>query len=329
MTNTSELRYDINTINIKTLGNVSSNDNITIHSEFIAPNLFEVGCTLYYNEFLLNKFNSLDRINKLENYKRDKLSNSLKKKYKDKKEIKYDIYSWLEIISGSITEKKNKILTLYHNEELHNALSLVKDINNLKYKVFYNDFDGNHNTYFNKIIKEISSTDIIFGNSGVYISECLQIKYLLTQFGVMLNCLDNNGIFIYRIGSLYTKISIKLLYLCNYLFNKLRIIKPVYNSVLKINLYIICEGFNKNKAKEIKNEFLKIIKNINKKEEINDILTKINISPDFINLLNSINLNIQEKQLIELNNNINNKNNIDILKKIDENNNILLSKLKL
>ena len=326
MTNTSELRYDINTINIKTLENVSSS---TIHSEFISPNLFEVGCTLYYNEFLLKKFNSLDKINKLENYKKDRLSNSLKKKYKDKKEIQYDIYSWLEIILGNITGKVKKILTLYHNEELHNALSLVKDINNLKFKVFYNNFDGNHNAYFNKIIKEISSTDIIFGNSGVYISECLQIKYLLTQFSIMLHCLDNNGIFIYRIGGLYTKISIKLLYLCNYLFNKLRIIKPVYNSILKINLYVICEGFNKNKAKDIKNEFLKIIKDIDTKEEINDILTKINISPDFINLLNSINLNIQEKQLIELNNITDNENNIDILKKLDENNNILLSKLKL
>ena len=69
MTNNAELRYEINNIDIKNLDKLSNNDYITIYSKFIPPNIFEFGCNLFYNEYLLNRYKFLKDINALEKYK--------------------------------------------------------------------------------------------------------------------------------------------------------------------------------------------------------------------------------------------------------------------
>ena len=310
-------KLDVPTTNIPK--NIKKNYNV-LFSDYISPNLLLSGGNLLYREIIINIYNNKDKINIKHKQLTTQIYDFVSKLYtklSNKKKLPEvtDLFlDWIEILLLHNNRPiENDILVLFDNNDINSALYLVANYSKVKPTIKINDFNNNFNNYCNKIITTIKKQKLIIGTSGIELDERMQLKYIISQFYIMLNCLDNNGTFIFRVGSIYTKIILKIINICNNIFKDVFIVKPTINDILNLQVYIICKKFDKNKGYELLHIFKEIIELIDTKQHIIDILDNYNISQEYTKIILNINSKIQITQnnkLEKLNND--NKTNINI-----------------
>ena len=146
------------------------------------------------------------------------------------------------------------------------------------------------------------------------------INLFVSEIYIILNLLKDNGHAIIKIYDIYSKYSIKVLYIISLFFEKIYIIKPLTSRPANSEKYILGYKFKKNQEYDF---YLNILKNIiitNNLELLNN--NNIIVQFQFIEKILNYNKWYTKRQISYIDKTINyineykNKNNIDFLKKI-------------
>jgi hypothetical protein len=116
--------------------------------------------------------------------------------------------------------------------------------------------DGNGNIYclnnINKFIENVgeNSCDFITADGGFDFScnynaqETDFLLFLISEIYIILKTLKNNGNCLIKVYDIYSKISIKIIYILTLFFKEIYIIKPLTSRPANSEKYMICKNFN-------------------------------------------------------------------------------------
>jgi hypothetical protein len=160
--------------------------------------------------------------------------------------------------------------------------------NSIKYHRAQKNFDENDRYFIKNHIDE--QYNFIIYNYD-YESNCDLNLSFYKIIKLVLNHLNENGIFIIKVPNLDYSIINQIIYLLSYLFDKTYILKPTISAPLINDKYILCKGFLNNK--EIKSL-------CNNSTNINNILDST-LPVFFLNKVTDINIIFGQKNLDNIN----------------------------
>jgi 23S rRNA U2552 (ribose-2'-O)-methylase RlmE/FtsJ len=256
---------------------------------------------------------------------------------------------FIECIYKYIHDHLNNNINL-NNLEIY-GITLFSNSNNIpKWKIKKNMIDrfninlnkkedGNGDLYsidnINKFIYNVgeSSCEFITADGGFDFScnyntqESDFLLFLISEIYIILKLLKNNGNCLIKVYDIYSKISIKILYILTLFFKDVYIIKPYTSRPANSEKYILCKNFNNlNELDDNIISYIEMFKKIIINKDLN-ILHDNNIVPPYDLVEDILNYNkwYTERQinyinktidLIEYFNNNPNENEKDYLKKL-------------
>ena len=200
-----------------------------------------------------------------------------------KSNIFYEFIELISFINLNFFFNQDTISVYINEDDEQNII-----INSIKYHRAQQNVNDKDKYFIKNDINEQYNL-IIFNYTYEFNSDLNLFFY--TSIKLVLDNLNDNGIFILKVPNLDDLIINQIVYLLSYLFDKIHIIKPAISSSFTNNKYILCKGFCNNK--EIKKLF-------NDNNNITLMLdTQLPIY--FINKFKDINIVIGKKKLDNIN----------------------------
>ena len=133
-------------------------------------------------------------------------------------------------------------------------------------------------------------------------------RLVMGQIVSALRVQAKNGTFVLKLFETFTDVSLKMLYVLSSFYQENYIYKPFYSRESNSEKYIICKGFKYDQVKDIKVLEDKlvtlevILKNMNTRGYIYDILPNLELPNDFRSIFRYLNISIANNQQIMINN---------------------------